>query len=536
MGLLCLSLIAPAVTLAESDLAPGEVAVVANTNGDAATLRAEASADAVALTTVPEGSPVQITDGPLTAADGSLWYHVVSDGLAGYISADLLATGDAGDQPADDPTTSDDSTETETETDTGTATGPAASTRPWNDPVAFGVVVNNTATELPPEGIVCRADASAEAPIITELFEGNTLEVTGEETWVAGEAWFPINCAGVGGFVNGEFVALAEPAATEQEQATESEAGTETAVETEQQAVTDDGTEDVASEDAATETTSETEADTSASTEVTTDAATTDEVATESDVSTEEMATDEQITEETVAETTETEDSTTNTDLSSSSDVTSATEAVQPVDTETGTDTTTASDVAAETAPEGNDVSEPEVAVDVEAETEAQSDTSSSGEAATTTTDLAVEAETEGTTEPAAPDVAAEEAARETTTETAIEGPARPASTIDESAAIGSAEVQGTGESGLKCRAAADATAPTITVLAEGTRVLVMAEAEGDWLAIACGGQLGYGDVRFLYSGGAAPADFTADDKGGTVTVSGTGGGGLNCRDDDGMT
>jgi cell wall-associated NlpC family hydrolase/uncharacterized protein YraI len=105
-----------------------------------------------------------------------------------------------------------------------------------------------------------------------------------------------------------------------------------------------------------------------------------------------------------------------------------------------------------------------------------------------------------------------------------------PTPAFDESKAIGSAEVQGTGGNGLKCHTAADAGSPTITILPEGANVIVMARPEGDWVSIACGGRLGFANVRYIYSGGAAPTDFSAEDTGGRVLVQGTGGGGLNCR------
>jgi hypothetical protein len=545
-GLLCFSLIAPSLTLAGPDLNPGEEAVVANTNGDGATLRSGAGRDAAAISNVPEDTPVQITDGPVPAADGSLWYQVVVDGVPGYISVDYVEGGAADaaaesaatdEEAADTPDQSqtEETTEPEPAQDEPAVQGPAAATVPWQQPVAFGVVVNTTGS-LPVDGITCRADAYDGSPVITELWEGNALEVTGDQVFDgAGGGWYPINCAGVGGFVSSAYVALdapaeeepvveeepsetteevaeepvaeepvvEEPVTTEETVTTEPVAEVEEPVTTEvvEEAVTDTTTTEVVEQP---ETVTEEITEESAPVEdVTTEEAAetvTEEVVEEPAVTTEEITTETDVTEEVTTDTETTTGTTTETETETGTETGS--EVVEEVVTETETETET------ETQTEGTPVEETveevtETVTESATETETATDeaTTDASEEATETS----EATEEATAQPTETTEATEEAAEDTTepatdpaTEAATEPPATPVPTpaFDESKAIGSAEVQGTGGNGLKCHTAADAGSPTITILPEGANVIVMARPEGDWVSIACGGRLGFANVR----------------------------------------
>src|SRR4051794_31429322 len=96
--LLCVALVltasfvnGPSRAIADTDLIVGGVAVVAYANGDAVRLRASAGLGADVLRYVPEGSTVDVLDGPSTAGDGSLWYQVSWDGSTGYMISDYLA-------------------------------------------------------------------------------------------------------------------------------------------------------------------------------------------------------------------------------------------------------------------------------------------------------------------------------------------------------------------------------------------------------------------------------------------------------------
>ena len=538
VGLLCLSLIAPALTLAGPDLTPGEDAVVANTDGDGATLRSEPGSDAEQISNIPEDTPIDIIEGPVPAADGSLWYAVTVNGMAGYIVADFVESAGSGEvPPADDEIESseDVTTEDADEASELAVQGPAAATIPWQQPAAFGVVVNTTGN-VPVDGITCRADANEWAPIITELWEGNTLEVTGEQVFDGtGGGWYPINCAGVGGYVNAAYVQLDAPADEEvvtEEEVTEAEEATEPVVE---ESITTEVVEEVVTEEVAEVTTETVQVET------------TEEVVTDAEVVTEEASTDESTDTAEVATEPEAEDATTETETTAevATETDTETEVVEEAVTEAEAAPVEEVDEAAttESETEVTTESEADTATDVVTETETETVTEAETETTTTTetaeetsTDAASESVTETVTETepvATTDEVAEESTESeaaTETDTAPETVAAPVSTIDVSTAVGSAEVRGTNGDGLKCHTEADATSPIITVLPEGTSVIVMDAPGGSWLNIVCANQLGYADVQYLYAGGAAASDFDASDTGSQVRVQNTGGGGLNCR------
>ena len=101
LALVCAVALAPLVpsptpvVAQEAGLAAGGTATVANTDGDGVVLREGPGYDARVLEGFPEGTAVTLTDGPIAAADGSVWYGVVVEGRDGYIVSDYLAPGSA---------------------------------------------------------------------------------------------------------------------------------------------------------------------------------------------------------------------------------------------------------------------------------------------------------------------------------------------------------------------------------------------------------------------------------------------------------
>ena len=81
-----------------ADLLIGGAAQIVDADGDPVHLRETASLSATILESVPEGSIVDVLDGPVESSDGMSWYCVAFDGTTGYMSADYLAeyTGDGG--------------------------------------------------------------------------------------------------------------------------------------------------------------------------------------------------------------------------------------------------------------------------------------------------------------------------------------------------------------------------------------------------------------------------------------------------------
>ncbi|MDQ3411440.1 MAG: SH3 domain-containing protein, partial [Chloroflexota bacterium] len=92
MGLVCL-LMAPAVVIAQETtpiVSPGAPAVITGGGEQDVLLRADPGFDAVAVTPLANGTPAQVLDGPVAAADGSSWYLIDVGGQVGYAPAGHL--------------------------------------------------------------------------------------------------------------------------------------------------------------------------------------------------------------------------------------------------------------------------------------------------------------------------------------------------------------------------------------------------------------------------------------------------------------
>ncbi|HEV2068111.1 MAG TPA: SH3 domain-containing protein [Thermomicrobiales bacterium] len=542
---LCLSLFAPMVALADEAIAPGQSATI-DTGGGDASLRSEPSYDGEVITTVPDGTSLAIFEGPVSGADGSLWYSASADGLTGYLSADLV-TGDTEPTPPEASDT--------TEDDPGEGEAASAETAvpsiPWKEPVDMGVVVDNASESLPQEGLACRADARADADVITRVVPGNTLEVTGADVWIEGVAFLPVNCAGVGGFVRSDYVELVSEANAADEAATDAEVVAEATEEVTTEDVIEEDAE-VAPEEALAEEPVAEEAATEAempeevaAEETAAEAIETEEVvvedpaveeAVEDEVPAEDATTDEVVADEVVAEEPVAEEAVTEEPLAEepvmeepvAEEVTPEAAVVEDPAVDEATEEPAGQVVAEDVEASGETAAEPAQAEQAEAEEET---------ARTPEPKAATEADS---AEPVATEAAPEEEAE-------VESAAAPATvqfndqvataqptqrTVDSSQVIGTAEVVGTNGEGLRCRTAASADASTIAVLAEGTTVQVLSVERNGYLGVICGGQAGYANVEFLYAGGAG--DEIAANAG-SVTVVGSGSG-LNCRSGAGLS
>ena len=86
VALLTVTTVAPIPTLAQESLAPGAVAT--NAAGEAVLIRSTPGYDAAAAGELAPGAEVTVSDYPVTAADGSLWYPVAG----GYVPAYSIGT------------------------------------------------------------------------------------------------------------------------------------------------------------------------------------------------------------------------------------------------------------------------------------------------------------------------------------------------------------------------------------------------------------------------------------------------------------
>jgi uncharacterized protein YgiM (DUF1202 family) len=86
---------------AATDLIVGGQAQVSDAQGDNVNLRDAPSYSGTVLTSVPEGSIVDVLDGPVTdPIDGTVWYFVNASGQPGYMISEYLVNADGAVSPA----------------------------------------------------------------------------------------------------------------------------------------------------------------------------------------------------------------------------------------------------------------------------------------------------------------------------------------------------------------------------------------------------------------------------------------------------
>lgn len=169
---------------ADTDLASGEKAVVANTGGDVILLRSDAGYQFTVLTHLAAGTSVTILDGPVEGDDGNLWYRVDAGGTVGYVFATFLVSADRA------PATVANST----------VASPAAEAK---------AVVGTGG-----DGLHLRDGADLSAAILTVLPEGAAVTITGAPRLNGGQAWYPVEYDGMSGWAAGDYLGAASSGAS----------------------------------------------------------------------------------------------------------------------------------------------------------------------------------------------------------------------------------------------------------------------------------------------------------------------------------
>jgi uncharacterized protein YraI len=189
-ALLCSALLAPTSVFSQSGVTAGGTATIGNANGDAVRLRTEPTYNGEILALFPEGTRVDIIDGPLTADDGSVWFSVTVDTMAGYMVADFLIAGpeaDGGEQVGD--LASDGTNPPASETASG-GIGTAVTTAPLN----------------------FRAGPSTADGILAVIPAGTSVTLTGESA----NGFLSVSYNGINGWAYGDFLDTSgNPAAAE---------------------------------------------------------------------------------------------------------------------------------------------------------------------------------------------------------------------------------------------------------------------------------------------------------------------------------
>ncbi|MBA3337465.1 MAG: SH3 domain-containing protein, partial [Chloroflexia bacterium] len=190
ISLLCLVTLTPGPVRADTNLLPGERARIAYANGESVRLRAGVGFDSEVVTLLPEGTQVQLLDGPLTAADGTLWYQLMVGEQTGYIVHEFLAADGAPEPAMSDPAV---------ELEPALEPEPAVALAPDPALVPTGTIVKTLG-----EGARCRIDATYSAGVITVLAEGAIVEL-GD---VAADGWHAVVCEGQTGYVHLDYLLI----------------------------------------------------------------------------------------------------------------------------------------------------------------------------------------------------------------------------------------------------------------------------------------------------------------------------------------
>ena len=171
VALLVATFLNPLSAFADTDLVIGGQARISYANGDDVRLREEPSYSGTLIRFLPEGTVLDVVDGPITDGDGNIWYQLSFEGDTGYIVSDYLAL------------------------DNGAA--------PRTTNAAPGAVVGSALIAgTNNDGVRCRTTPSTGGAIITVVPEGAIVDLIG----AAESGWQPINCAGSAGYVSTEFV------------------------------------------------------------------------------------------------------------------------------------------------------------------------------------------------------------------------------------------------------------------------------------------------------------------------------------------
>lgn len=219
---ICLSLIGPGLRVeASTDLVPGGPAVIADANGDVVRLRTQPDGASSIVAEFPEGTVVDLLEGPLAGVDGSFWYRVSVQGLDGFIAADFLNDPNATPTPVptENPTETPEATPTDVPTVEVTETATPDVTETPVDPTQTPVTPTPAPTETPTvetaeitgtgkivntggDAINCRRDPNTTAEIIAFLTEGTSVDLRGA---LRGD-WQPVLCDNKAGWVFKDYV------------------------------------------------------------------------------------------------------------------------------------------------------------------------------------------------------------------------------------------------------------------------------------------------------------------------------------------
>lgn len=175
--------------LADTNLAVGGLAIVANTAGEPIVVRDGAGYEYTVIASVGEGDILPVLDGPIEGADGNDWYQVDVNGTDGFVFAAFLVL------PENAPARA------------------ARATQPITTNRGYSTTVSGTGGE----GARLRDGAELDAAIVLVVPEAATVDVVGESRSGDRISWYPVAYAGEIGWMAGDFLgsgAQVRPATT----------------------------------------------------------------------------------------------------------------------------------------------------------------------------------------------------------------------------------------------------------------------------------------------------------------------------------
>ena len=208
------------LSAAIAPVAPGPVGVARAEGGfgrivhsaDGVLLRAEPGFGAEVLTTIPEGTAVDLRTYAYDTVydpDGvTQWWPVSNDGVEGWVAGFYLEIEDYGSFP-----TAEDDAPAPTHTGAG---GEGAAAPVTEQFLATWDLANAAATVAEPEGVNLRQDPGSTSPAVKALSYQTVVELRIDEldtVYTEGSRWWPVRVDGLVGWVSGAYLAPVEPEA-----------------------------------------------------------------------------------------------------------------------------------------------------------------------------------------------------------------------------------------------------------------------------------------------------------------------------------
>lgn len=156
------------------------------TGGDGVWLKADSRLDSARIILLPEGTPLQLLQGPMRAGNDLWWARIDVSGQEGWIVADYLVM------------------------DTAASTAPTPTAAPVGLTVGGSANVVNTYTTT---GLRLRTDTDPTADLLAIIPEGSTVQIVGgPKAGANGNGWYQLSWSGTVGWSDGTYLeAIAAP-------------------------------------------------------------------------------------------------------------------------------------------------------------------------------------------------------------------------------------------------------------------------------------------------------------------------------------